>query len=116
MTDRHDFGRKDGLLPGQEMVLVNKCLAQAPKEASRWNLNAITQDGRTVEEKCIDAVVEGLQSGDVEVKLQAVESVLKMKQQNIVIQRMEMEESSGEEMGGEKVVLILPPNGTEVAR
>lgn len=109
--DRNDFGRKDGLLPGQELRLVNKCL-----NAGRWNISAQTSDGKTVEEKCIDAVVDGLENDDIEVRLQAVESVLKMKQQNIVIQRMEMEESSGEEMGGEKVVLILPPNGTEVGK
>lgn len=92
-----------------EIALLKKASGRKMKT---WNTDHVMPDGRTIEEYATDVIAKTMVSGDTEEKLSAVDLLLKMKNQNIMMQRIEQMDD-GEEVGGGQVIVILPPNGTE---
>jgi hypothetical protein len=109
----HNQERTDGLTQRQELSLTRRVLREK-KKLKMWDTDREMSDGRTIMENCVD-LVERVISDDrnsPSTQMFAVDLVLKMQNQNIVLQRMEEEAGAAEEGGGQ-VIVILPPNGTE---
>jgi hypothetical protein len=82
----------------------------------RWDTEKVMSNGKTIMQGCADLVEEvlGDDRNSPSTKMFAADLALKMHQQNIVMARME-EGDGGEESEG-RVIVILPPNGSEVRR
>jgi hypothetical protein len=66
-----------------------------------------------LKEKVVDVLDEALSSGDAEICLKAVDLVLKADALNLAAEKLDGDPGAGLIDGNEKVVLLLPPNGTE---
>jgi hypothetical protein len=66
-----------------------------------------------LKEKVVDVLDEALSSHDPEVCLKAVDLVLKADALNLAAEKLDGNVDSGLIDGNEKVVLLLPANGTE---
>ena len=67
-----------------------------------------------LKEKVIDVLDEAMSSHDPEVALKGVELILKADALNLAAEKLDGDVSGGGSIdGNEKVVLLLPPNGTE---
>jgi superfamily II DNA or RNA helicase len=99
-------GRTDGLTARQEIQMLGRITRGA--EGKRW-LGGSERRRKAV--AVVDRVL-GNDSLHPIVQLKAVDLALKMEQQNMIDERMDDIENKGG--GGEKVILILPPNGSEV--
>ena len=66
-----------------------------------------------LKEKVVDVLDDALSEPDTELRLKAVDLVLKADALNLAAEKLENGPDQGLIDGNEKVVLLLPPNGTE---
>ena len=106
--------RTDGLTPRQEVSLTRR-VAKTAMKLGRWDTEKVMSNGKTIMQGCADLVEEvlGDDRNSPSTKMFAADLALKMHQQNIVMARMDAEgDGEGESEG--RVIVILPPNGSEV--
>lgn len=107
--------RTEGLTTRQEVSLTRR-VAKTAMKLGRWDTEKLMSNGKTIMQGCADLVDEVLNDdrNSPSTKMFAADLALKMHQQNIVMARME--EGDGEEQNEGRVIVILPPNNTEVKR
>lgn len=86
----------------QNVALIGKLMKD-----KRWKIT------ERLKEKVIDVLDEAMSSHDPEVALKGVELILKADALNLAAEKLDGDPGAGLIDGNEKVVLLLPPNGTE---